>query len=409
MKYLLHTRIVVPLKDQPELNNNVHEMRCLLDWVAFTFPDETDHRIAFSILDIPETEFKTIDKGMNGYRKQLRCKHITILYDGSERMGTHVILSGQGCREYEQRMQRSNALIQNIALWKDLIRTVFDHRGKFTRLDIAIDDFKPHFKIEQVYRKIKGDLVNSKFDDYKMIESGSVRQNVTGDAEAGMTIYFGSDYSNTQIVFYDKYREREKNGEEVDPNVKGWNRVEIRLFQENTHSASVHILHADELGKVAKGILHNYVEILEKSQNDSNRTRWGLWRNWAKFLGDVEKLKLTHIAPDRSIEKSAEWIDRQVKKTIAKLFVADEGRLDRLQKWVEEGSAQFDEDDLYDIEVYQHKQKIYDVMKSVDKSLQVEMFESMQRTLKRMKENHESKKKSKKNSLLEGTSKPILE
>jgi len=66
-----------------------------------------------------------------------------IYYDGREEMGCHVEMSGQGCRQYEANFTDSP--------WKDLFGVVLSEGGKFSRLDLAIDNVDGVLSLELVY------------------------------------------------------------------------------------------------------------------------------------------------------------------------------------------------------------------------------------------------------------------
>ncbi len=353
------------------MNNNIHsKMRCLIDWVSFTFARTTNLKLAFDVIGIEPKHFKPMKSGYHGYKKHLRYGHIAVLYDGTEEMGIHVIISGQGCREYEQLNLRYHGELPSESLWKELIEKVINNQGKFTRIDIAIDDFTPHFTIDQLYKKMKDGLFSTKLDKFKYTETGRIPRREEYDEETGTdntskSLLIGSDSSNMQFLFYDKYREREDTGHVLDDGITAWNRIELRFYAEHTHSVSLHILQRDDLGRIARSILHNYVNILEKSK-DTNRSRWRNWRAWNKFLGDVDKLKLEHVAPDRSVQKSIKWMYTQGKKTLAKIFVADDGNIDRIMKFIAEGSEKLTEDDIYDIKHFQRTQQISDIIETLE-------------------------------------------
>lgn len=84
----------------------------------------------------------------------VRFGNIQIYYEGhSEDMGIHIHMGGQACREYEEYQVRT---------WAQLFALIFE-QGHFTRIDIAIDDFKGYFKISAIERKIKTGQLSSKF------------------------------------------------------------------------------------------------------------------------------------------------------------------------------------------------------------------------------------------------------
>src|SRR5574342_524352 len=71
----------------------------LLDYFEFSLPF-TDPSRAYSVLGISSREFVRMERGLLGYADQFRCGSISVLSRGSASMGVHVVMRGQGCREY---------------------------------------------------------------------------------------------------------------------------------------------------------------------------------------------------------------------------------------------------------------------------------------------------------------------
>ncbi len=63
----------------------------------------------------------------------------------------------------------------------------FHNGGKFTRLDIAIDDRKPYLDISEVRQKIKNRECVSKFRNWTSVDGGTM-----AGKKAGCTVNLGS-------------------------------------------------------------------------------------------------------------------------------------------------------------------------------------------------------------------------
>lgn len=293
-------------------------LRVLVDWVQCTVKKEVEAQEIVEMLGLKMNDFVETS-GLYSYNKCLYSDGIFILFDGTDEMGVHVQFSGHGCRVYEEKKQKTWG-----ALFGELL---LNYDAKFSRIDIAIDDFWGYFTISQVINKIKRGEVVSKFKNAK----GIVNWKLENGREKGKTIYFGSASSQIQIRMYEKNYERLEKGKEV--NVNFWNRTEIQLrdkradtvanliasdfFAEKMNGTS----EEEIVGKYAKGILKNYLRFVNKGK-DTNKSRWNTCRWWHRFLGDVEKLKLAEQAPDRSVEKTKEWIIKQVAPSLAVLDIA---------------------------------------------------------------------------------------
>ncbi|MCG2963535.1 replication initiation factor domain-containing protein, partial [Escherichia coli] len=82
--------------------------------------------------------------------------------------------------------------------------------------------------------------------------------------------------------------------------------------------------------------LKYYLRFLVKGK-DKNRSRWKTAPFWDKFLGGVEALRLAEVAPDRTVEKTVNWISNQVAPSLAVMFEAFDGDVDLLMRFIKEG------------------------------------------------------------------------
>ncbi|WP_459595079.1 replication initiation factor domain-containing protein [Campylobacter jejuni] len=305
-------------------------LRALVDWVSATFSDSTPPEKLADVLGIPFSLFVQMDRGNFGYRKQYRFGHIAIYYDGNPGMGIHVELSGQGCREFEKLSRTGwDYLFQYIRLY-----------GHFTRLDVAVDDFKGYFTIGRVVDYVRKGLCSSKFKKAITIESNLIADG----SSTGQTVYFGSPSSRIKVRFYDKLNERLQAGKDIEDGIDFWNRTEIELRDERADLMAEEILNAECLGDTITAVLKNYINFKMRG-TDSNKSRWKDAKWWQDFLGNVEKLHLTHIAPDRTVTRIKNWIDKQTPRSLAVLFRALGEDYYYIQTLIEKGLEQLTEED----------------------------------------------------------------
>jgi phage replication initiation protein len=274
-------------------------LRAIVDWFTFTLDSESID-LAFKVLGITQDKFIKLERGMSGYTEQWRFGNIVVLCNGSQGMGVHVFMTGQGCRAYEGMF--GNA-------WKALVCRVKSVGGHFTRIDAAVDDYNGMFTIEQIRDKVEMGEVRTVFKGAKEIN----KYNFCGDGVAeksGGTIYFGSTKSNIQIRFYDKAKEQG-----VD---YIWNRVEVQSRDERANAIADMIGQGVCLGEIVLGVLKRYVNFVEPC-NDSNKARWKVSGWWDNFLGEVKKLRLSIDKARRTITDVANWVERQVAPSLALL------------------------------------------------------------------------------------------
>ena len=278
--------------------DNTSGTKVSIDWCEFTLPGDSPS-LALNLLKMDINSFIALEKGRHLYKNQLKCGNITILYNGfSPDMGVHVQMSGQGCREYEQRFGDD---------WIRLLCGVIKSGGHFSRGDGAADDFQGHFTVDMVRQKVLSSEVKTLFKDVDNLQKYALGKTTTLKGE---TLYFGSKKSDVMIRIYDKAKQQG-----VD---YFWNRVEVQMRNERADSFFRQIAEGRRLGALMFGVLKQYLNFTERSA-DTNKARWAVSEWWSGFLGDVEKLRLTIEKARRSINDVARWVERQVAPSLALL------------------------------------------------------------------------------------------
>ena len=285
-------------------------LRACVDWVSVTFRTLHNPHDIIALLGLESELFTSLDYGNGFYSKQLRFGNIQVFYDHNTTPSVHLNISGQGCREYEQ-------TFKNGADWSWVFALFLNWDIHFTRLDLAIDDFKGYFTLNQIVKKIKKAELTSKFRKARNLEEYLLKDGST----IGQTIYFGK--SEVMIRFYNKYFERVANGFTVQDDITFWNRYEIQLRDDRADSAAVMIANNSvELGSFIKGIMYNYIDFKTPSETDTNKRRWKTAKFWKTFLDDCGKIPLSQVAPDKTIEKSELWLNKSVAPTLAMIYKA---------------------------------------------------------------------------------------
>ena len=313
------------------------DLRACVDWVQATFMVDDGLDVISTLIGVDKCKFVVQERGLYGYRSHYKYGHISILTDGSYNMGAHLQMSGQGCREYES-MEKKD--------WRTLFTEMRELGVTFARLDLAIDDItegeqQHYFDIKLVIDTLKNGCMKSKFKRAQniediLIDDGSVM---------GQTVSVGRPSSDVKIKFYDKYQERIAKGETIEEGVTGWIRTEIQSRRKRAEMMVNYIVQNEDIGGVAKGILKNYISFLEKGE-DSNKARWENTSWWDEYLGSVDKLPLTMIAPDRTIEKTKAWIDKQIAPSLGMLFMAYGGQEKAISTIIADGVTRLTENQL---------------------------------------------------------------
>ena len=273
------------------------ENRSLLDWVSFTFKLDDPHEVA-GIIGIDTDLFTPFPFGFSGYRKSLRFGNISIYFDGRDDMGCHVEMSGQGCRQFESHFSENP--------WQELVQTVLSENGKFTRMDLAIDNVDGALSLEKVSDALQthDNHVRTQFGEWRRIQKGSFRK---GEKITGDTIYLGSSKSHAMFRCYDKAQATKTEGH--------WIRFEIQLRDNRAHEAAKLFASGLPVGELATGIINNYFSII--NDDDSNISRCSLQTWWAKWLQSTEKIRLTTEQAIKLVSDSMDFIKRQYAPSLA--------------------------------------------------------------------------------------------
>ncbi|SFF49449.1 phage replication initiation protein [Paenibacillus algorifonticola] len=286
----------------------------LVDWASFTLKGLTLTQV-FELIGIPESEFVDLPRGLHFYAKQKICGDIRVLWESTTGMdlGIHVQMSGQGCREYETFYNGD---------WYELFAKVINNGGKFSRFDLAADEFryngeKPYYTVNQLIRKVKRGEARSKWKNLNRME----KIRISDGLSQGDTAYFGSALSDIQLRVYEKNKERENAGKQLEEHLTVWNRAELELKDDRAQDAVAALLYGDDGGLIFFRLVKNYLNFVDRGC-DSNKARWPVCDWWLDYLGEVERLQLSRQAPDKTIEQKEDWVNRQVNPTLAEIWYA---------------------------------------------------------------------------------------
>ena len=285
----------------------------MVDYVRVSFKTHDIDYILENVMHLKKDYMQELESGFYGYIGTFQLDNIKVFYSAlGDNRGILVEMSGKGCRQFE------SFLNWRKQTWFDFFADCLEHKGTFTRFDLAIDDYKTYFDIPMILEKVRNGEAVSKFrkSDY----NGSY---AIDDGEAGgTTIYFGSKKSEVYLCFYQKnYEQAEKYNQSLE-DYPDWNRYELRLKNDRANIAVKELIERQDLLKVAKEIINNYLRFVEK--RDTNRNTWKTCAFWEKFIGDVSKLSL-YMEPKRDFyERSRNWLKNSCSPTMKMVLEADE-------------------------------------------------------------------------------------
>ena len=316
-----------------------------VDWMAFTSTIIPSAEEMIQFLGYFPGDFQLLPKGAHGYKKMYRLNGfpVSILCDGTEEMGVHVIISGSAIQDVLEHFKRTitapspftgEAAVE-LSDFDNTIMVEFLQQirkfGWFTRLDLAVDDHgAEYFTVADVCGFVDRQEVVTKFRSWQNVNGGMFSGKKTGH-----TFYFGSRQSEVMLRVYDKQLEQNKKAaDETDLIQEPWVRWELELKNERANIAADLLIQRKELGEVIMGILNNYVSIVVL--DDSNRSRCSLNPIWEKFIGAVGKLRLFVEQRKKTIEEKKNWLIRQCLPTIAGVIIADGGSFDIITQHFED-------------------------------------------------------------------------
>lgn len=310
-------------------------LEVILDWLEFTVWEINLEEVILDILRLKVEDFTRIEKGSLGYSNQIKSGHITILSEGNEDMGIHIILSGQGCREYEAEanlVERIQYIENESTNLIDLIKRVNQVKGKCTRIDIAVDDKKGDvIKFEEILKDIEAGNVISKWKNSTEMTKRTLE---TGEV-IGKTLYIGSTASNFRLRIYDKALEQKQNENPLTIDRK-WVRLELEIKKDKALKLQEILINGKAIGTIVSQLLNNYIRFVVPSK-DKNKSRWTTRKYWTNIINETGKLKLSEKPEPKTIEELEQWIEKQVAPSLATVLIANGGDMDQIMGIVANG------------------------------------------------------------------------
>lgn len=350
-----------PYSNRGAENTTDMGLRACVDWFQATLPGTSNPLDVINLLGLSELAFEPCETGKYGYRYHLRYHHIAIYYD-EDLPSTHIEMTGQGCREYEQFSKLT---------WSVLFSHLLMLNVSVARLDIAIDDFKGYFKIPTLYKKFRQGHVRSKFKQYNYRIGGTIgKKDITGQ-----TLYVGSMKSRLYVRIYDKLAERISKGIQIEEGITCWNRTELQLRDSRADTACLLIANEKhEVGQLVAGILKNYINFINPTKTTdgsihTNKARWNVSKFWTDFLGNVEPIGLTEIAPDKTIETTKKWVEGFVTPSLATLMEALDYDEELIHNWIIDGKRKMTKRHWKMIENFKQEQIKRDFQQNIENPL----------------------------------------
>ena len=279
-----------------------HENKMLIDWLSFTSKiHDIDSVVEF--LGLEHISF-TKSRGFQGYSDRLYFSGISIHYGHGVNNDIWIEMSGKGCRSFE-----TFSSVDFYFIFNRIVNEPFSFH--ITRLDVAYDCFDNTIPIKRFCKDILQKRYVTRFSDSSLgayIHAGLV----------GITVDMGSRSSDVRFRCYDKAYERGYRPHDDD--WFSWVRFEIMLRNERAYEFLAN-LEPDNLGKLFRGVVSNYIRIVKPSETDSNKSRWSMAKWWSAFIEDVEKVSLfTRCETEYNMSKCEEYVYRHCGNAIYTLL-----------------------------------------------------------------------------------------
>nr|WP_320116231.1 replication initiation factor domain-containing protein [uncultured Desulfuromonas sp.] len=290
--------------------NTIAQAEISIDWLAFTFPITSkvkDVDLLPVVLGLTNHPVNHCPRGLNGYSAMFEVGGAKVLYKGSPEMGIHIVLSGRCLRD-------------NYPDPLELIQHVLMLGARFSRIDIAFDDYVGHIPIRRVRKSVQKGCCVGKSKKYHVLEEGKLS---SGEI-IGQGVQIGVRTSSVIVRFYDKRLERLKALQD-DPDFQGklpdqWNRCELEVKNNAAQELAKQLYTIEDLRSVALRVLNEYVSFRIPNAKDSNRSRWKVTEWWYKFVDLVKGICLSKAKNESTEDSKRRWFVKQVAPSFAYLL-----------------------------------------------------------------------------------------
>lgn len=315
---------VIPAKDIQESILHTLErfnpeapLTMLFDYVRIRFPTQDVRHVIQDILHLKMDYMLHEDYGFYSYAEHYVYGDIFVLTSPEEEKGTLLELKGKGCRQFE------NFLLAQHRSWYDFLLDALLDGGVMKRLDLAINDMAGILDIPALTEKCSREECVSKFRSFKSYRCGELVKSQEKDKYGmGNTLYIGSLKSEVYFCIYEKAYEQYVKFDIPIEETDVKNRFEIRLKNERAYYAVTDLLTYQDAEQTAFSIINQYIRFVDSKEGKRN-SECPTNEDWAYFIGEHrQKLKLTTKPEPYTLERTLNWISRQVAptwKTIEKI------------------------------------------------------------------------------------------
>lgn len=274
--------------------------------------------------------FSKLDKGFRGY---------PIGYLGtSDSGGTGMIGTGAPRNLREIHVDLPGGFLsgwtferlQQLAKWVRL------KNGKFTRLDLALDDRLGVVTIAQIQRALRKGQAVTRFKEMTRLDKTGFHQTAR---RSGDTLNIGSRKSQTFVRVYDKALEQQHRGKEVEGPWVRWE-IELKDDRANVCGQALASLDEDEFRRLMVGVLRAAVDFRHTTwEADAlERFRAKPLRWWVRLTEGFQKARLVVTKATRKIEDVKAWVSQSLAPMLAVVACAPAAGEEWLRKVIASGA-----------------------------------------------------------------------
>ncbi|MBF2389852.1 replication initiation factor [Listeria seeligeri] len=302
----------------PKIKENSAEcLTACIDWIQITVKAYTPEWICENLLQIPfDLMMEDEGTGIVGASAFLCFDKIRLLASRSkgEIAFYQILITGQACRQFELFLKNQKRS------WFDFIRDCMHYDAHFTRIDLAIDDKKTYFKIDELLALAEKGLCQTKL---KLGKKHGSFHFVNGESR-GDTVDFGSRQSEFFMTFYEKNYEQANKYDTDVAHFGEWNRYELKFRQKQALLVASELALKKDVMSVVLPILNDKIRFLAERTNEK-KERCPTWEPWAEFMKDVDKIRLTMKPAKKDYPSFYSWLQNAVAPS---LWIAEQLRED---------------------------------------------------------------------------------
>jgi hypothetical protein len=272
---------------------------CSLGWFRFTVSDSTADEVMARV----GGEWIKDKKGFLGYRQGWLSRGHA---GGLGRIGTAASWAPR-----EVHVDLSQELISDWTYQKfhDVAMWVFEKKGHFGRIDVALDDRNGVIDVDRIYAAVKAGHCVSHFRQSRLIAG----LDLGSGSDTGKTLCMGSRQSDTYLRIYDKAAEQRAKEKPVEGT---WIRWEMEWKAERADAVGMALsgLDQDQFQKYIVGVFRSALDFRDCTRADDPKDRYyAPLLDWWKVLTEgMQRARLEIAKSVKKIEEVKRWAEKSL-------------------------------------------------------------------------------------------------